>query len=472
MAAAACVAVAVAIIRPFGLGEKKPQDEVTNGGQTNDNSLTVVEKVNYEDSDSLISLANYPKMEQYPNGSDEDWLEDWDGYNAQYEAWWQSRRDYRDSLTAPSDATYFDDFYRLSSEEFLSGCGNENIVYSPSNVYMALAMLAEVTDGDSRQQILDLLGASSIEALREEANYLWKSNYCDDGLLTTVMANSLWLSNDLTYNEDTLKRLAENYYATTFSGVMGSEAYNAVLQSWLNQQTGNLLEDSVKDLSFDPQTVMALASTIYFKGTWGDKFSERLTSEDIFHCANGEETTVDFMHSDDVGMVYWGESYTAIEKDIENGASMWLILPDEGKSVNDVLSEGETFSMTAAGAEWSQRKTVTIRLSMPKFDVSSKLDLISGLQNLGISDVFDSGVSDFTPLTDDVMDVHISQVEHAARVMVDEDGCTAAAYTVMMVECSEAICEDEFDFVLDRPFLFVITGCGDQPLFIGVVNQV
>ena len=37
------------------------------------------------------------------------------------------------------------------------------------NVYMALAMLAEVTDGESRRQILDLLGSSSLEDTREQA---------------------------------------------------------------------------------------------------------------------------------------------------------------------------------------------------------------------------------------------------------------------------------------------------------------
>ena len=31
--------------------------------------------------------------------------------------------------------------------------------------------------------------------------------------------------------------------------------------------------------------------------------------------------------------------------------------------------------------------------------------------------------------------------------------------------------EDEIDFVLDRPFLFVITGAQGLPLFVGVVNQ-
>jgi len=31
--------------------------------------------------------------------------------------------------------------------------------------------------------------------------------------------------------------------------------------------------------------------------------------------------------------------------------------------------------------------------------------------------------------------------------------------------------KDEVDFVLDRPFLFVLTGTDGMPLFVGVVND-
>ena len=59
---------------------------------------------------------------------------------------------------------------------------------------------------------------------------------------------------------------------------------------------------------------------------------------------------------------------------------------------------------------------------------------------------------------------------HAARVVIDEEGCTAAAFTVVAPGGSAAP-EDEVDFVLDRPFLFCITGDSGLPLFVGIVNN-
>ena len=54
---------------------------------------------------------------------------------------------------------------------------------------------------------------------------------------------------------------------------------------------------------------------------------------------------------------------------------------------------------------------------------------------------------------------------------IDEDGCTAAAFTVMSVDAMSAPPTEEVDFVLDRPFLFVLTGADGSPLFVGIVRQ-
>ena len=66
--------------------------------------------------------------------------------------------------------------------------------------------------------------------------------------------------------------------------------------------------------------------------------------------------------------------------------------------------------------------------------------------------------------------VFLSRAEHAARVAIDEEGVTAAAYTVMMEAGAAEPPDEEIDFTLDRPFVFAITSQDGLPLFIGVVN--
>lgn len=438
-----------------------------------------------------LALADYPEMAPYPRDDDyfsdvgdgEDaWKKANDAYSEAYDAWWNDRQALRSGTVYTG---LMDGFLSSSTAQFLTGAGEENRVYSPLNVYMALSMLAETTGENTRQQILDLLQVDSIEALRERAAALWKDHYRDDGVITSILGNSLWLRDGMTYSQQTLDTLASNYYASSFSGQMGSEEYNQALRDWINAQTGGLLAEQAEGLEMSPETVLALASTIYFKAAWNDEFSKERTGTDTFH-APGGDVDVDFMHSSSQSAFFWGDNFTAVCLSFQRGGDMWLILPDEGVTADELLQSGEAMNfllypkydryddqgnVTQEG--WTGQKYLTVNLSMPKFDVSSDLDLIDGLQKLGVTDVFDYTVSNFDPLGASTSDpLYVSQAQHAARVKVDEEGCEAAAYTVMMVECGAAAPpEDEVDFTLDRPFLFAVTGETGLPLFTGVVNQ-
>jgi serine protease inhibitor len=300
--------------------------------------------------------------------------------------------------------------------------------------------------------------------------------------VTAILGNSLWLRDGMTYRQETLDILAKNYFASSFSGKMGTEEYNQALRDWINEQTNGLLAEQARGLGMDADTVLALASTLYFKAAWNGEFQKENTGTDTFHALSGDVDGPFMRRVIESGVYYWGERFAAVELRFQEGGSMWLILPDEGDSVDDLLKSGEAMDFLLADKgltgdqqdyAWPDQKVAQINLSMPKFDVSSDLDLSEGLKSLGVTDVFDSSVSNFDPLgasTDDPL--YVSQAQHAARVKVDEEGCEAAAFTVVtMNPTSAAPPNDEVDFTLDRPFLFAVTGDSGLPLFTGVVNQ-
>ena len=408
---------------------------------------------------TCIQLAGpaYPGVVPYP-GENAD--------STAYELWENYIRSLRERPTGYKNG--LDGYLTESTVQFLSGAGTENRVYSPLNVYMALAMLAEITDGDSRQQLLDLLGSDSIESLRKQAGAVFEASYRDDGLVTTVLSNSLWLRDDMTYSQTAADMLAEQYYAFTFRGEMGSDEYNEMLRSWLSSQTGGMLDGYIGDVELSPETVLALASTIYYKAGWADEFFEGGTSPDTFH-APGGDVERDFMHQTREGTVYRGNGFTAVSKRMREGGWMWLILPDEGTDVNAVLAEDMMPFLLNGGSSASQGY-YNVHLSLPKFDVSSRMDLADGLRALGVTDVFDRTAADFTPITD-AESVFVGKVEHAARVTVDEEGVEAAAYTVIDGDAEPGDEPEDYYFTLNRPFLFAITGTDGLPLFVGVVNE-
>lgn len=151
---------------------------------------------------------------------------------------------------------------------------------------------------------------------------------------------------------------------------------------------------------------------------------------------------------------------------------MWFILPDEGVAVDELLQSEEVLGLMASGPNELAGKYAVVHLSVPKFDIAAQLDLIGGLMELGVTDVFDPDVSDFTPMTTDTdMPIYVSEATHAARVKIDEEGVEAAAFTVIIADAAAAEPEDEIYFTLDRPFLFAISSRDGLPLFTGVVNR-
>lgn len=141
----------------------------------------------------------------------------------------------------------------------------------------------------------------------------------------------------------------------------------------------------------------------------------------------------------------------------------------KGISTETVLRGEDMHYLLLQGSAWAQKKRILVELSMPKFDVESDLDLKDGLNKLGIRTVFDPQSADFSPLTDETL--NLSRIRQAARVAVDEEGCTAAAFTAAVMSSAAAPMREQMDFTLDRPFIFAVTGTDGMVLFTGVVNQ-
>ena len=368
-----------------------------------------------------------------------------------------------DGITTPGGC------FEALAAQFLSGAGEENAVLSPVNIYMALAMLAELTDGESRAQLLDLIGAQNIEAVREQAQAIWRACSMDVEEIQCVLASSIWLRDDLGFVQSTMDTLANTYYASSYRGEMGSGEINRAIQSWLNEQTRGLLEEQAASIETNPLTVLLLATTIYYSAQWTSEFREELNYTDVFHAPSGD-VDAEYMYAGQFMDYFCGEGWGAVRLSLRGGNSMWFILPDEGVSVDTLLENEEVMRLMSTG-EAGESEYARVYFSVPKFDIASQLDLIDGLKALGVTDVFDPTVSDFTPMATDTDEIYVSEVTHAARVKIDEEGVEAAAFTVIVGDAAAAEPEDEIHFTLDRPFLFAISSRDDLPLFAGVVNQ-
>lgn len=365
----------------------------------------------------------------------------------------------------------WDTYFTRTMAQFLQG--DENTVFSPMNLYLALAMLADCTGGDTREEILSLLGAENMDVLRWQANALWLSSY-RTGKYPCTLANSVWLQKDVIYNKDTLDLLAEKYYASVFGHDFTAPNAAEPIAQWINKESGNLLQEQAGELRYEPDTVFALLSTAYLQSEWYESFEEEKNTTGVFNGTNGQ-TTCTYMNSTPrlVGggleAYYWGEDYSAVPIPLCGGYVMWLILPDSGKTPDDLLKSGEYTELFFD--EEKNGSNPKVNLSLPKFDISCKQDMIGGLQELGVKKVFEKGQADFDPAFPENV-VYVTQAEQATRISVDEIGVIAAAYVHIAGETMGMAPLDEVDFVLDRPFMFVLSTTDNVPLFAGCVNNV
>lgn len=417
----------------------------------------------------------YPTISPYPDGDLERSNITNAIFMAQADAWEESRkaimpeRGYGEGL---------DGFFEKTIAEFLSDIGNESRVFSPLSLYMALSVTAETAEGESRQQILDLIGSENIEALRTQANEVWRGSYSNDGATTSILANSLWIDKELGYNQLTVNTIADSYYAGVYRGEMGSDALNKAMQKWLNEQTGGLLKEQVSDFEVDdPTAVMTLFSTVYYRAKWFSEFKEANTETGVFHSPDGD-VEAEFMYKRGDNTYYWSENFAAMKLLLENSGHIWLILPDEDVTMDELLADEKVYELILDKNAWEDQKRLIVNLRLPKFDISSDFSLNEGLQELGVADIFDGAAADFTPLADDMEEVRrtyggniaISEAKQAARVTIDEEGVTAAAFTAMLYCGAAEPPDEEVDFTLDRPFFFALSHDSGLPMFAGVVN--
>lgn len=411
---------------------------------------------------NVVAEASEPRIVESPDVKDYDDIHEWsDAFDV-----WQAEMDAKSEMVIEA-MSGLQTFFREGNSQFLQTEGNENRIWSPVNAYIGLAMMTEITGQETQQQVLDVLGVKDTDELRKKVSAVWESVYHDNSKEISVLSNSLWLEKGVRYNQEAMDALAYHYYASVYQTDLGSNQANRDISAWINNNTGKFLEDSAKNIALEPDTILALYSTLYFQSKWVDEFNN-YTSEHTFYMPEGETQAV-YM-SEELGHMdyYWGDNFSAVNKSLKNGSRMWFILPDEGMTIDDVLNNGTYMEMLLSN-EWQDYKRMKVNLMVPMFDISSTMDLSDGLKNMGMTDIFNQELGVYTKLTSDTP-IWFTGVNQSVRVEIDTEGVKAASYIEIAGAGSAALPDEIIDFVLNRPFIFVITK-DNVPLFAGCVND-
>ena len=343
-------------------------------------------------------------------------------------------------------------FQTASSILAENGAG-ENVNYSPLSLYYALAVATSGAGGETGDELLELLGMTDAATLNEESGNLYRRLFFDNEFGKLLIANSLWLDDDMNgeeiaYKDEFVQSAARNYYASSHNVDFADPTTAEAMAEWIAEKTEGTI---AAELEIDPEQIFSIINTIYFCDQWIDGFDSDQTAPGIFHLADGGKVETDFMHSSYFSATFArGEGFTRSSLSLKNENRMVFILPDEGVSVHDLLASPEKLEAAFTGGRDSWGEVIW---QIPKFSYSTKLDLNETLQGLGVESAFTSE-ADFTGITEH--QAFINDVSQETHIEINEEGVVASAYTHIAFP-GTGMPEDRAEMILDRPFICGIT---------------
>lgn len=347
--------------------------------------------------------------------------------------------------------------------------GGENLFYSPWSITSALAMTWAGAEGETETAMaetlhFDLPEAEVHEALNALDLELAARLPAEDGTLVIRPVNQLFAQIGYDFVPAFLDTLALNYGAGVRGVDFGGdpEGTRDLVNGWVADQTEGHIDELVPEGTFDENTKLVLINAVYFLASWDMPFAEANTADRPFTLLDGETISTPTMYGPELSVRYAaGDGWQMVELPYSgDDLACTLLVPDEGRftDVEDGLDatffDAAADSMVGAAAD----------LTMPKFELRSKLGLNAPLIELGMGVAF-SGDADFSGMST-TSALAIGTVLHEGWVSVNEAGTEAAAAT--MVEMEDTSVPEVISMVIDRPFIMVLR---DRPtgevLFVG-----
>lgn len=384
------------------------------------------------------------------------------------------------------DAAYqeaFVDFTIRSAAQIIGGAGSQNQIYSPLSLWFALTLCADSTSGNTSKEILEVLslGQFQSEWVGQQSTMLFKRLFFENDVGRLKILNSLWLDNRIPFKQDYLKKVAETYFVESNRVNFNNASVYRIISYYVERRTGSKLTDRLQSF-FQPlagndlevghatgvTTALALVNTVSFADEWTERFNETLTTQGRFSLPDGSTATPLFMRNKYANHVYIAAAgFKASGLSLRNGSSMIFVLPDEGETPQSVLANAGWMEQIISQKD---QQTGEVVFTIPKFDIESEIwNLSEPLQEIGIKDAFDPNKADFSALSD-MKPLWLGRIGQSIRVKIDERGCTADAMLGIRLSAASLV-SGQCEMILDRPFIFIILGQDQFPLFIGMVND-
>jgi len=335
-------------------------------------------------------------------------------------------------------------------------------IVSPISITYALGMLNNGAAGETQAEINKVLGFE--KAGGDSINAFCRKMLTEaptlDKLTKVMIANTIYMNKGYDLKSDFINKAKAYYEAEPETRDFHDGKTMDVINQWASDHTEKMIEKVLDEQSFNPDAVSYLLNAIYFKGAWAEKFDKDNTKDEIFKGYNAEKQ-VPMMHQEHEFNYMETDDCQALCLPYGNLAyRMTILLPKEGKTINDVLK-----NLTAESWERYQfMDRAKVDLKLPRFESKSDVGLNDIMSALGMPRAFDPYLADFSNFCN--VPTYIGMMKQVARIKLNEEGTEAAAVTVIgMVESAMPSEPQHVQFFANRPFLYVISEFSTGAIF-------
>nr|AHX00578.1 serpin [Amphioctopus fangsiao] len=353
-------------------------------------------------------------------------------------------------------AASIDSFSASLYQEMVTGI-NENVFISPFSIATILSMVYFGARQNTAEQLKNVLNITSTPNAVGSAfrNYfLTLKNSNDDNICKSV--NRLYVDDKFPISKS-YKHDISQYFFTDIKNVdfvRNAERIRINANKWVKKETYNEITDLLPSKSLSADTALLLVNAMYFQGIWAERFQEKVTSPRKFHLGSGKSVSCDFMFLSEDFNTKISYNYKAVELPyVGEKFSMFVILPNkmDGLAALEKEINVQFLKEIIKGKGFEE---LSLELYLPKFRFQSALELSDGLQNLGLSDIFDASKANLSGISSQ-RELYVSKFFHKTFIDVNEKGTEAVAASGEVV-ISPVSAQTGTAFDVNHPFIFLI----------------
>ncbi|KII68741.1 Glia-derived nexin [Thelohanellus kitauei] len=330
-----------------------------------------------------------------------------------------------------------------------------NIAFNGLGLYVVMAAINFGLRGRSYEQLLRVIG-EDFEELYDAENWAdsdlaWR--WADLRHIAEASSNmkaGLLCSCDIyTHYQEISKLMCRLAHLN----VNVSNPTDAVgrMNRWISLNMRYRSDTSFFDESIVGGERILMIYTLFLQIDWRTNFNDSLTKQEIFYDDEGQLQEVSMMNQESFNLIYESpdDNFRILFKRLTHPLFYTaIVLPRDGMDVKDVLKSFKTDKMDYYFENSSIRY---VKLKIPKFKISSQIDLIKTLKEFGITDIFDPHFSDFGRMTN--RSVFIGNFIQVAHITAREGGETTFED---IVAPDEQLFLHPYEFYVKRPFMIFV----------------